>query len=1004
MRAFPMEVGLLSFFLVSALAQAQQTGSEIDPPNPSLKITARAVVVDVIVSDSSGKPITGLTKDAFTATEQGKPQTISFFEENGTSQPAEHGEMPKLPPDVFTNFSPFPQPPAVNVLLLDSLNTRMESQGNVHSQVMKFLESAKPGTRSAIFTMGLGLHFIQGFNDDPAVLAAALNNKKNNEVETSVMLKGQDETNAVQKVAGMMSTPEGGHGAAAAPPEMIASLQQFIDENDTSRSVDRMFRTLANLQRLAAFLQGFPGRKNVIWFAEKVPGTFLLGGKTGNPDIDHEIEKTLSMLATARVAIYPVDARGTSNFAVYTAENNPKGAEGANPVAEGGIGSEGEDRNTDQLNAQLLAEQSGGRAFANINRLSDVIDKITSNSSHFYTFSYSPTNAKMDGNFRKIEVKVAGGKYNLSYRRGYFAVDAALPGNAMSIRNHEVQTLAAQNPGAVDPLLPFMDLGMPQSEQILYKVRIVPAAAEEDEPADKKDKNYYKVDFAIDLNDLKLNLGADGLHKGTLNISLIAYDRYGNVISREDHAAELNIKPDVYAVFQNTGVQLHAELAVPKGNYWLRTGVYDQGSHKVGTMEVALNSVVPLQVSTITKRTMESENAKTPVLPAAAVLPVRAAGKITVGQLEQTLADAHGKRDQDLAKQLAGLELRERLSSQRLAKIQTALPGEKSRLALLALADASAFLQLPAAEILVTAPPDADSQKFILSKAAAYLVASIDKLPDFFAEKTTTRFHDLRVLDLSEDAAPIVREHQAFQLLDSFSNSVYYRNGQEVDETNGKQRKIISRPANGMVNWGVFGPLLRIAVTDISKGRLEWSHWEQGETGPVAVFEYAVLKENSTYTVKYCCFGTPNTGLRPFESTPPFHGEIAIDPANGAVYRLVLITDLAPSDPIFRAETMVEYDSVEIGGRAYICPRKSVTVTTAITQIIHQGRCASATDDCGPVEVARPKDTAINDTEYRSYHVFGSEMRILPAESTDPEDKSPPISPSAAPGPGPACL
>ena len=63
-------------------------------------------------------------------------------------------------------------------------------------------------------------------------------------------------------------------------------------------------------------------------------------------------------------------------------------------------------------------------------------------------------------------------------------------------------------------------------------------------------------------------------------------------------------------VFQNTGVQLHSELAVPKGNYWLRTGVYDQGSRKVGTMEIALSSVVPLQVSTVTKRTMESEDAK----------------------------------------------------------------------------------------------------------------------------------------------------------------------------------------------------------------------------------------------------------------------------------------------------------------------------------------------------------------------------------------------------------
>jgi hypothetical protein len=59
----------------------------------------------------------------------------------------------------------------------------------------------------------------------------------------------------------------------------------------------------------------------------------------------------------------------------------------------------------------------------------------------------------------------------------------------------------------------------------------------------------------------------------------------------------LKIKPDVYAVFQNTGVQLHAEIGVPKGNFWLRTGVYDQASQKVGTLEVPLSSVKTLDVA-----------------------------------------------------------------------------------------------------------------------------------------------------------------------------------------------------------------------------------------------------------------------------------------------------------------------------------------------------------------------------------------------------------------------
>jgi hypothetical protein len=222
---------------------------------------------------------------------------------------------------------------------------------------------------------------------------------------------------------------------------------------------------------------------------------------------------------------------------------------------------------------------------------------ITATSGDFYTVSYAPTNAKMDGGYRSIAIKVAGETYHLSYRRGYFAVDEALPGSSLVSRDEAIRKLAAEHPGAVDPLLPFMDLGMPQSAQILYKAKVQPVSARDGEPASEKNKSHYSVDFAVDLKDLNLRLDPDGLHTGNLNISLIAYDRYGNIVGRKDHLVALSIKPDVYAVFENTGVQLHADIAVPKGNFWLRTGVYDRNSRKVGTMEIPLAAVKPLETA-----------------------------------------------------------------------------------------------------------------------------------------------------------------------------------------------------------------------------------------------------------------------------------------------------------------------------------------------------------------------------------------------------------------------
>ncbi len=78
-------------------------------------------------------------------------------------------------------------------------------------------------------------------------------------------------------------------------------------------------------------------------------------------------------------------------------------------------------------------------------------------------------------------------------------------------------------------------------------------------------------------------------------------------------------------------------------------------------------------------------------------LPVYAK-QVTLAQLEELLALAQGKPDADVARQLWDLELTERLSSAQLTRLQVQFPGTKTRQSLLAIADASAFLKLPAAE------------------------------------------------------------------------------------------------------------------------------------------------------------------------------------------------------------------------------------------------------------------------------------------------------------------
>jgi len=182
-------------------------------------------------------------------------------------------------------------------------------------------------------------------------------------------------------------------------------------------------------------------------------------------------------------------------------------------------------------------------------------------------------------------------------------------------------------------------------------------------------------------------------------------------------------------------------------------------------------------------------------------------------------------------------------------------------------------------------------------------------------------------------------------------------------------------------------------------GKMKWSHWEERATGPIAVFQYSIPKEKSTYVVNYCCFGLPNQPLHNFQSVPPFHGEIAIDPSTGAVYRLVIITELSPTDPIFQAEIMAEYEPVEIGGQTYVSPSKSVTITTAVSTAVR--RTCYVEGECFVSDSSIPKDTAINETVFDSYHVFRSEARIVPEADAGQADKTPPDSSAQVPSPKP---
>jgi hypothetical protein len=364
-----------------------------------------------------------------------------------------------------------------------------------------------------------------------------------------------------------------------------------------------------------------------------------------------------------------------------------------------------------------------------------------------------------------------------------------------------------------------------------------------------------------------------------------------------------------------------------------------------------------------------------------------AAKRVTIAQLEQLISTSLAKPDSDLAYQIAHVQLTERLGPDRIAPLSASLPGEKSRQALTAVAAASEFQPPPAAEIPAAAAPDLAGQRRMMSLVADYVTKTIPQLPNFFATRTTTRYEDTPLLQRAE---AFFTPYEPLHVVGTSSTTVLYRDGREVEERSAKASKT---PAQGLNSWGEFGPMLSGVLLDAANSKLVWSHWEQDPTGVSAVFSYEVPREKSHYEVNYCCVAeegaTLVANLHPFRQIAGYHGEMAVDPATGTIQRLSLQAVLKTGNPLSRADILVKYGPVEIGGRTYICPVKSVSVT--IAQIVQQTAVYA-----DPVaRQIQPLKTMLNDVKFENYHVFRAESRVLTA-NVGLEGAGPPAPPQGA--------
>jgi len=562
--SFHQYCNLRPVYLLLAMSSMQVQTLRSQTPNsdsqvPTIKTEANVVLVDVVVTQGKGEPVVGLHREDFQVSEDGRPQAISFFEEHtgGTVSPI---ALPRMPPDVFTNYPTIKTTDSINVLLLDSLNTQAIDQTYVLPQMVKYLRSelaAPTGTRLAIFTLGQKFHMVRGFTaESSASLKALLDPKSGTEPKFEPQMASPRRIGSENLACDGIRSPLG-----------QAACRDFMNEERAQRAGDRISMTLQAFQALARYLAQFSGRKNVMWISGTFPLTFFpeTNRRGGHGKYQSEIRQTAELLTADQVAVYPISATG------LTGEEATSSDRYGRPIREG------YSELPEQIAMEALAQETGGKPFYNTNDLSSAMKEAINIGSHYYTLTYTPSNKKTDGKFRRIEVKGINRSYKLAYRHGYYR------------ENPDTEPAVERNV-ASDPLLALMSFGMPDFTEILYKVRV--AALPSDSGVDPTGSVVrYAMDFAILPQDVKLETNVGGVRSGSIEVAVIAYNYDGKVLNTVSKKIPIRLQTDVFAALQRVGFQLHEEIDLPKADVFLQTGIYDLMAHHAGTLEIPLHVV-----------------------------------------------------------------------------------------------------------------------------------------------------------------------------------------------------------------------------------------------------------------------------------------------------------------------------------------------------------------------------------------------------------------------------
>ncbi len=539
------------------------------------------VNVEVFVT-RNGEPVPDLTRDDFRVFDDGQPVDLThLYRVDGGYR----ADEPKLPQDVTSDTGPaIPAEPSSIIVLVDHSFISPMSRKLVFDNLSTSLDTLmRDGTRVMVVSKTRQVEIAQGSTTDRNDVQAALDRLAITATGTYASEVRRTVQSIEQSAVAIQGRQTGrGPSATTETAESDARLAYQEAQSHSQAMFADVRASLGLLRDFLASLAGLPGRKAVLYVADRLParsGELVWqvwhakygrdwGSQFGASSVDAvlrdfdstaEIRELIADANTNRVAFYPIGAGADAGPDLFGAESRGL----ARPTSNFTRLSESDD------GLRWLARDTGGRVAIGRGDVSDFFDQLSQDLTHYYSLAY-PSPHRGDGQTHTIEI-------HLRQPDGSFAP----PAGDLEIRYLAEYRDKSADQQMADRTFAALVLGVADNP-LEVRVKIGDGKRQSD--------GHYSVPLEIQVPVANLVMIPDATsHWAKVTIQLIVRDQAGRVSDPQRIRLPIEIPHAGLLQALSESAVYATELTLRGGAQTLAIGVHDDHSATASTINLPVD-------------------------------------------------------------------------------------------------------------------------------------------------------------------------------------------------------------------------------------------------------------------------------------------------------------------------------------------------------------------------------------------------------------------------------